>query len=134
MDQAKSSDPCQIPSIFGACTIGVNGNYTLAPNALYDMSPSFIGGGRVGFNWQPTPYTLFGLENDIGYLHLKGSATIDPAPGGLNDVVAHTTLGNWYDAFTARLGAVDGHAMFYVKGGGVAVKYNGNNRQHRRDP
>ena len=124
MDQANSSDPCQIPSIFGACTIGVNGNYTLAPNALYDMSPSFIGGGRVGFNWQPTPYTLFGLENDIGYLQLKGSATIDPAPGGLNDVVAHTTLGNWYDAFTARLGAVDGHAMFYVKGGGVAVKYN----------
>jgi outer membrane immunogenic protein len=31
-------------------------------------------------------------------------------------------MGNWYDALTVRLGAVDGHAMFYVKGGGAAVR------------
>ena len=31
-------------------------------------------------------------------------------------------MGNWYDALTARLGAVDGHAMFYLKGGAAAVR------------
>ena len=106
--------------------MGVTGNYNgggLLATA-YDMNPSFVGGGTVGVNWQPTPYTLLGLENNIGYLHLKGSITVNP-PGvgnGFNDTVATTKLGDWYDAFTARVGAVDGHAMFYVKGGGVAVE------------
>jgi outer membrane immunogenic protein len=101
------------------------GTYNGVPLTAYDMRPSFIGGGTVGYNWQPTPYTLLGLENDIGYLHLKGSITMNP-PGvrnGLNDTVATTKLGDWYDAYTARIGAVDGHAMFYVKGGGVTAKY-----------
>ena len=89
----------------------------------YDMGSSFIGGGTVGYNWQPTPYTLIGLENDFGYLHLKGSIIQNPPPLGSNDTVATTKLGDWYDAYTARIGAVDGHAMFYVKGGGVSVKY-----------
>jgi len=104
--------------------VGLN----FAPAASYDMKPSFIGGGTIGYNWQPTPFTLIGLENDFGYLHLKGSATINPPPGGaflgdgLNDAVATTKLGDWYDAYTARIGAVDGHAMFYLKGGGVSLR------------
>jgi outer membrane immunogenic protein len=122
MDQANTSDPCN-PLLGGGCVVGLTGNYTGFPIANYDMNPSFIGGGRIGYNWQPTPYTLLGLENDVGYLHLKGSTLINPvAGGGLGDAVATTKLGNWYDAFTARIGAVDGHAMFYLKGGGVWVK------------
>ncbi len=123
MDQANTTDPCPV-ALLGACTalgVGING----APPAVYDMNPSFIGGGTIGYNWQPTPFTLIGLENDFGYLHLKGSATINP-PGvgdGLNDAVATTKLGDWYDAYTARVGAVDGHAMFYLKGGGVSLRY-----------
>jgi outer membrane immunogenic protein len=127
MDQANTSDPCQTPSIFVACVIGVSGNYNAGPSATYDMKSSFNGGVRIGYNWQPTPYTLLGLENDFGYLHLTGSITMNPPPAGvtngLNDTVAMTKLGDWYDAYTARVGAVDGHAMFYVKGGGASVKY-----------
>jgi outer membrane immunogenic protein len=124
MDQANTSDPCQNPSGFLACVVGVSGNWTGSPTAAYDMGPSFIGGGTVGYNWQPTPYTLLGLENDFGYLHLKGSANINTAIPAVGAEVATTKLGDWYDAFTARVGAVDGHAMFYVKGGGAAVRYS----------
>jgi outer membrane immunogenic protein len=125
MDQANTSDPCQTPSLFAACVVGVTGNAFGVPITTYDMGTSFTGGGRIGYNWQPTPYTLLGLENDLGYLHLKGSIVMDPnlVPFGAQSEVATTKLGNWYDAFTARVGAVDGHAMFYVKGGGVAVRY-----------
>ena len=125
MDQASTSDPCN-PTFAGGCTIGVNGNTggPFATNLIYDMGTSFLGGGRVGYNWQPTPFTLLGLENDIGYIHLKGSIVMDPAivAAGGQAEIATTKLGNWYDAFTARVGAVDGHAMFYVKGGGVVVR------------
>jgi outer membrane immunogenic protein len=121
MDQANTSDPCN--SLIGpACVVGVSGNYNLVAPTSYDMRTSFIGGGTVGYNWQPTPFTLLGLENDFGYLHLKGSIVQNPPPIGNGDTTAFAKLGDWYDAFTARVGAVDGHAMFYVKGGGVAVK------------
>jgi outer membrane immunogenic protein len=123
MDQANTSDPCN-PGFALGCIIGVTGNTSGAPITSYDMRESFVGGGTIGYNWQPTPYTLLGLENDIGYIHLKGSILMDPALvaiGGQTET-AITKLGNWYDAFTARVGAVDGHAMFYVKGGGVVVR------------
>jgi outer membrane immunogenic protein len=87
------------------------------------MKPSFVGGGTIGYNWQPTPYTLIGLENDIGYLHLTGSIVANPPPVGIGDTVMSTKIGDWYDAYTARIGAVDGHALFYVKAGGVSAKY-----------
>jgi outer membrane immunogenic protein len=122
MDQANTSDPCN-PLFALGCIVGVTGNYNGVAPTAYDMGPSFIGGGTVGYNWQPTPYTLIGLENDIGYLHLKGSIVQNPLPIGGGDTVATTKLGDWYDAFTGRIGAVDGHAMFYVKGGGVWTKY-----------
>jgi outer membrane immunogenic protein len=125
MDQANTTDPCP-PALFTVCTAVGLGVYNGAPPVVYDMGASFIGGGTVGYNWQPTPYTLLGVENDFGYLHLRGRATLDPPGGigdGLNDTVATTRLGDWYDAFTGRIGAVDGHVMFYLKGGGAWVKY-----------
>jgi outer membrane immunogenic protein len=124
MDQANTTDPCPV-ALLAFCAATGLGTYNGVPPTAYDMGPSFIGGGTVGYNWQPTPYTLIGLENDFGYLHLKGSITQNP-PGvsnGFNDTVASTKIGDWYDALTARIGAVDGHAMFYLKGGGTWVKY-----------
>jgi outer membrane immunogenic protein len=124
MDQANTSDPCQTPSIFAACVAGVSGNFSGSPTASYDMGTSFNGGGRIGYNWQPTPYTLLGLENDFGYLHLKGSTNINTVTPVAGAEIATAKLGDWYDAYTARIGAVDGHAMFYLKGGGATVKYS----------
>jgi outer membrane immunogenic protein len=120
MDQANTTDPCIVGALAFCTAFGIGTYNAVAPTA-YDMGPSFVGGGTVGYNWQPTPYTLLGLENDFGYLHLKGSIVQNPLASG--DTTATAKLGDWYDAFTARIGAVDGHAMFYVKGGGVAVRY-----------
>jgi len=68
------------------------------------------------------PYLVLGLENQIGYLHLKGSAIANPPPLGIGDTVMSTTIGDWYDAYTARIGAPDGHLMFYAKAGGVTTR------------
>jgi outer membrane immunogenic protein len=118
MDQANTTDPCLV---FAVCLATGVGTYNGVPPTAYDMKSSFLGGGTVGVNWQPTPFTLLGLENNFGYLQLKGSITQNPAT--FNDTVASTKIGNWYDAFTARVGAVDGHAMFYLKGGAAWAKY-----------
>jgi outer membrane immunogenic protein len=126
MDQANTPDPCN-PLLFGGCVVGVSGSFVnptgFPVTTLYDMKSSFNGGGRIGYNWQPTPYTLLGLENDFGYLHLKGSNLMNAGfPFGTE--VATTKLGDWYDAYTARVGAVDGHAMFYLKAGGATARYS----------
>jgi len=121
MDQATTADPCN--PAFSPCVVGVTGNVGVVPPVNYDMKSSFNGGGRIGYNWQPTPFTLLGLENDFGYLHLKGSILMNAAVVGAIPETATTKLGDWYDAYTARVGAVEGHAMLYVKGGGVAARY-----------
>src|ERR1700687_4863482 len=61
MDQANTTDPCIVALIPICNALGI-GSYNGTPPAIYDMAPSFIGGGTIGFNWQPTPYTLLGLE------------------------------------------------------------------------
>ena len=89
------------------------------PPAIYDMNPSFVGGFEAGYNWQPNPFLLLGLENKIGYLHINGSYVMNPPPLGNGDTTARTRVGNWYDALTARVGAVSGQLMFFAEGGGV---------------
>jgi outer membrane immunogenic protein len=121
MDQATTTDPC-LTTLAAACVAAGVGTYNGVPPTGYDMNSSFVGGGTIGVNWQPTPYTLLGLENNYGYLNLKGSLVQNPPPIGDGDTTAFAKLGNWYDALTVRVGAVDGHAMFYLKGGAAAVR------------
>jgi len=123
MDQATTTDPCRI-ALLAACAAAGIGTYNGVAPTPFDMKPSFVVGGTIGVNWQPTPYTLLGLENDFGYINVKGSISQNPPPIFNGDTIAMAKLGNWYDAFTARVGAVDGHAMFYIKGGGAAVQYS----------
>jgi outer membrane immunogenic protein len=121
MDQANTSDPCLTTAAAFCLTTGT-GTYNGVQTTAYDMKPSFVGGVTVGANWQPTPFTLIGLENNYGYLNIKGSFVQNPPPIGNGDTTAFAKVGNWYDALTVRLGAVDGHAMFYLKGGAAAVR------------
>jgi outer membrane immunogenic protein len=123
MDQANMTDPCLI-ALLAVCRAAGVGNWNGVAPTSFDMNPSFVGGGTVGVNWQPTPFTLIGLENNFGYMNIKGAIAQDPPPIFIGDTIAKAKLGNWYDALTARVGAVDGHAMFYVKGGGAAVRYS----------
>ena len=118
MDQAQTSDPCNKAFAGGLCTVGVTGNYNAVIPVNYDMTPGFVGGGRIGYNWQPNPHLLLGLENEFGYIHVSGSAIMNPFPG-TGDTSANTRLGNWYDALTARIGMTEGQVMFFARGGGA---------------
>ncbi|RAI43308.1 outer membrane protein [Rhodoplanes roseus] len=82
----------------------------------YKLDSSFIGGGTLGCNYQPvgSPFVL-GLEGEIGYMSLEGTA-YDPflAPGLYS---SSTKIGDWYAMITGRLGYSWDRAMVYVKGG-----------------
>ena len=93
-----------------ATTYPVGATYSYA----YKLDSSFIGGGTLGCNWQPvgSPFVL-GLEGEIGYMNLSGSA-YDPF---FATEVSTTKVGDWYAMVTGRLGYSWDRAMIYVKGG-----------------
>ena len=86
----------------------------------YSLDSSFIGGGTLGCNWQPigTPW-VFGIEGEIGYIDLSGSASV---PFGPNVVFASASIGNTYGMVTGRLGYAVDRILFYVKGGAAFVE------------
>jgi len=90
-----------------------------------DLGSSFIGGGTLGCNWQPTgsPFVL-GLEGEVGYMHLSGQAfdpnTIVRTQTTL-DVQGSAKLGDWYGMVTGRLGYAWDRTLLYVKGGAAFV-------------
>ena len=80
---------------------------------------SFSGGGEIGYNYQINPFVVLGVENKFGYLHLSGSVLVAPT---VANETASTTIGNWFDAYTVRIGATDGHAMLFLEGGGATAR------------
>src|ERR1700733_3913907 len=113
--QATTSDPCLVGV---ACP--TFGTYNGVTPVTYNFDTSFTGGGEIGYNWQPTPYTLLGVENKYGYMHLHSSMVMNPFASG--DTSANTTIGNWYDTYTARVGAVSGHLLMFLEAGGVTAR------------
>ena len=60
---------------------------------------------------------MLGIEGELGYLRLTGSA-IDPFDVlGFPSVTSNTRIGDWYGMVTGRLGYAWDRAMVYVKGG-----------------
>jgi outer membrane immunogenic protein len=94
----------------------VNGWNAAGRTWSYGRGSSFIGGGTIGYNWQPvgTPW-VFGLEGELGYLHLSGSRA-DPLSPGL-DTVADSKVGDWYGVVAGRLGYAWDRTLLYAKGG-----------------
>jgi outer membrane immunogenic protein len=117
---ATTSDPCD--PTFGAGCLGGLGNYNGLAPASYNFDTSFTGGGEIGYNWQPTAFTLLGFENKYGYMRLDSSIVANPPPIGIGDTSYHTRIGDWYDAYTARVGAVTGHFLFFLEGGGAIAR------------
>src|SRR5271169_7024706 len=68
MDQANTTDPC-LATALAACLAAGSGTYNGVQTTAYDMKSSFVGGFTAGANWQPTPFTLIGLENNYGWLN-----------------------------------------------------------------
>lgn len=89
-------------------------NFTRTPYAF--NADGFFGGGTVGYNMQ-SGAIVYGLEGELGYLGLKGSA-IDPngAAGGTPDTTTRFKS-DLYGAIYGRLGFAAGQGLFYGKGG-----------------
>ena len=88
----------------------------------------FIGGGQIGYNWQFSPYLVFGVEwffdGISGNNH--GAAFVNPING---DLVAASARADWVTTVTGRLGFTGptaDHWMFYLKGGGGWIQTQAN--------
>lgn len=90
-------------------------------NWSYSLDSSVIAGGTAGCNWQPigTPW-VFGIEGELGYIDLAGSA-YDPLFPLSNALLASASIGNVYGMVTGRLGYAVDRVLFYVKGGAAFV-------------
>ena len=112
---AVTADPCLV-----GASCPVIGTYNGVAPVSYPLSSSFIGGGTVGVNWQaPASAFVLGLEGEVGFLRLSGSVVMNPLTN--SDTVASTTIGDWYVAYTARLGLAWDRSLLYAKLGGVTA-------------
>jgi outer membrane immunogenic protein len=106
-----SEDPVDLNEYAGQTITNGTGHFW-----LYDMDPSFIAGGTIGFNYQVGQW-VFGIEGEGGYIHLRGGAP-DPRSPGL-DVVSNAELGDWYGIIAGRIGYAFDRTLVYAKGGAV---------------
>lgn len=112
-----TTDPC-----FAGTVCPTIGTYNAVLPVVYKLDASFIGGGTIGYNYQFASSPLvIGAELEGGYIHLHGSAIMNPFPGA-SDTSANTTIGDWYIAYTGRLGIAYNNWLFYGKAGGVTAE------------
>lgn len=98
-----------------------------APNGApysYQLNSNFIAGGTLGCNYQMSAFVV-GLEGELGYLRLRGSA-IDPNGVAFygSDTTDSTRVGDWYGLVTARAGVTWDRALLYLKGGAAFIRSN----------
>jgi outer membrane immunogenic protein len=90
---------------------------------------SLIGGFDAGYNWQAGNY-LAGVEGDIEWLHLSGSASSGPViiPGGAGNTFTITSSADidWLATLRGRLGFTSGDWLFYATGGAAFTTLHGN--------
>ena len=89
----------------------------------YNLNPGPLGGGTLGCNRQGASPFVFGVEGDVGYLKVSGSA-VQPyrfltGPGMVaTDALAYSTkIGDWNATLTGRFGAAWDRLLVYFKGG-----------------
>jgi outer membrane immunogenic protein len=98
---------------------------TSAFNNNYSLNNTFIGGGTVGINYQPSGSGwVIGVEGEVGYLNLKRTVVdINPVPAGApgGDSTDRTQIGEVYGVFAGRVGYAFDRVLFYGKGGAAFV-------------
>lgn len=103
--------------------------YNFTGNRYSFNADGALAGATAGYNWQRGSIVT-GIEGDIGYFALQGSA-IDPngTASGTPDTTT-TFKSDVYGALNLRLGVVTGGALLYAKGGVAAL----NGRASTIDP
>lgn len=94
-----------------------SGGVTLSD--YWSAAPSgVVAGVQLGYNWR-TGLVIYGLEGDIGYLGLGGSATTTYVPLGY-DTSTNTDL-NFYLTLRGRLGVLINDWALYATGGYIGA-------------
>jgi outer membrane immunogenic protein len=92
-----------------------------------DSSATFIGGGQVGFNYQFSPYWVFGAEWLFdGVSNNNNGNAIFVGPNG--NALQATASANWITTATARVGVTTPYLpnwLLYWKGGGGWIQTQG---------
>jgi len=92
---------------------------TVTLNDYWSAAPSgVVAGLQLGYNWQNGP-VLYGVEGDIGYLGLAGSATSTYVPLGY-DTSTKTDSG-FYLTLRGRLGVTFNQWALYATGGYIGA-------------
>lgn len=88
------------------------------PTSLNPSAGGFIGGGQAGYNWQSGP-AVFGLETDLQYANIAGSASTTTTVGFFPTITTSAqTKVDWFGTLRPRLGfTVAPSFLFYVTGG-----------------
>jgi len=94
----------------------VTGYNAAGSNFSYDPDGG-VGDIYAGYNFQFDPF-IVGIEGEVGYFGLDGSAQYPPLVGVRTaaDSVAATD-GGWYGAITGRVGWFYENFLFFAKGG-----------------
>ena len=107
--------------------VGGNGGYGWANvdssvynlnNGVFEASDSStrtggFGGGQIGYNFQPFPHFLFGVEGDFDWASLTGDSSGCSATGCAS--ASHKT--DWFSTLRVRMGYVVDDWLFYGTGG-----------------
>jgi outer membrane immunogenic protein len=85
----------------------------------WSAAPSgVVAGAQLGYNWRNGPL-LYGVEGDLGYLGLAGSATTSYVPLGYD--TSTQTDSDFYLTLRGRLGVVFNQWAFYATGGYIGA-------------
>jgi outer membrane immunogenic protein len=106
------------------CSAALGCYNTLLPGVVnsYSLDASFIGGGTVGYNFQPVgSQWVFGIEGEVGYINLKRSVVDANAVAAFGPTTSNgidsTKIGDWYGVIAGRLGYAWDRVLVYGKGG-----------------
>lgn len=94
-------------------------NVALPVYPPYDVrvsSDGVVAGLHAGYNWQQGS-VVFGIEGEVGFLNLKGSAYPAPDPFGIPYDTRGIVKADWNTAITGRLGIASDRTLFFAKGG-----------------
>lgn len=126
---ARYAAPVVAPYNWTGIYVGLNGGYAwgqqdplnIITNRFDNNSLSFSGGvfgGTFGAQIQ-AGHVVLGLESDIDWANLKGTAIYNPTVigGGPFGLVSASTSIDWVSTARARIGYANENLLFYVTGG-----------------
>jgi outer membrane immunogenic protein len=94
------------------------------PPESFTLSPAgWLGGGQIGYNWQPTSNWVFGIEGDWQWTGQKDSVCIfaclvgaGPPPGQILGLTVDQQI-RWLATLRGRVGYAQQGWLWYVTGG-----------------